>query len=97
MHELTLVLVQGSVYSTDAWIVPFGQLSIVVYISSNVVTYDVESILNNKSRAEGDEFDILEEDNETLEEYVEEDVIESNEDDDINDGADIQDISSGNE
>ena len=34
---------------------------------------------------------------ETLEEYVEKDVIESDEDDDINDGGDIQHISGDDE
>ena len=66
-------------------------------VSSNVVTFNVESILNNKSHSEDDEFDILDEEDETLEEYIEEDVIESDEDDDINDGGDIQDISSDEE
>ena len=36
---------------------------------------------------------MLREEGETLEEYVEEDVVEFDEDDDINDGGDIQDIS----
>ena len=63
-------------------------------VSSNVVTSNVESILNNKSCTEDDEFDMLGEDNETLEEYLEDDVVEFDEDDDINDGGDIQDISS---
>ena len=66
-------------------------------VSSNIVTSNIESILNNKSRAEDDEFDMLGEEDETLKEYVEQYVMEYNEDDDINDGGDIQDISSDNE
>ena len=66
-------------------------------VSSNVVTSNVESILNNKSYAEDDEFDMLGEEDETLKEYIEEDVVETNEDDDINNGGDIQDISSDDE
>ena len=41
-------------------------------VSSNVVTFDVDSILKNKSRAEDDDFYMLGEEDETLEEYVEE-------------------------
>ena len=40
---------------------------------------------------------MLGEEDKTLEEYVEEEVMESDEDDDINDDGDIQDISCDNE
>ena len=40
---------------------------------------------------------MLIEEDETLEEYIEEEIIKSNGDDDINDGGDIQDISSDDE
>ena len=66
-------------------------------ISSNVITSNVNSILKNKSRVEDDDFDILGEEDETLEEYVDEKVVESEEDDDINDSGDIQDISSNDD
>ena len=58
-------------------------------VSFNVVISDVESILKNKSCAEDDEFDMAQEEDEILEEYVEEEFVESNEDDDIDDGGDI--------
>ena len=63
-------------------------------VSSNVVTYDVNSILKNKSHAEDDDFDMLGEEDKPSEEYVEKEVPKSEEDDDINNGGDIQDISS---
>ena len=63
-------------------------------VSSNVVTFDVESILKHKSHAEDDEFDMAWEEDKTLEEYVEEEFVESDEDDDIDDCGDIQDLSS---
>ena len=40
---------------------------------------------------------MLGEEDETLKEYVEEEIVESDEDDDVNDGGDIQDISSNDE
>ena len=62
-------------------------------VSSNVITSDVESILKIKSRTKDDEFDILGEEDKTLEEYVEEVFVNSNKDD----SDDIQDISSDDE
>ena len=61
-------------------------------VSSNVVTSDVDSILKNKSHAKDDDSNMLGEEDETLEEYVEEEAFEFEKDDDINDGGDIQDI-----
>ena len=66
-------------------------------VSSNVVTSDVDSILKNKSRVEDDVFDMQGEEDETLEEYVQEEVVKSEEDDAIYDGGDIQDISNDDE
>ena len=66
-------------------------------VSSNIVISDVDSILKIKSQVEDDNSDMLEDEDETLEEYVEEEVIKFKEDDDINDGGDIQDISSDDE
>ena len=53
--------------------------------------------MKNRSHAEDDDFDMMGEEDGNLEEYVEEEVTEFEEDDDINDGGDIQDINSGNE
>ena len=66
-------------------------------VSSNIVTSDVDSILKNKSHAEDGDSDMLGEEDETLEVYIEKEVFESEEDDDINDGGDIQDISNDDE
>ena len=63
-------------------------------VSSNIVTSNVESILKNATRTEDDDFDMVGEEDKTLEDYVEEDIVESDEDDDINEGGDIQEISS---
>ena len=59
-------------------------------VSSNIVTSDVQSILKNTTRAEDDEFDMLGEEDKTLEEYIEEEVVKSDEDDDINDGGNFK-------
>ena len=59
---------------------------------SNVVTSDVDAIMKDESPVV-DDF-INDEDDETLEEYVEEEVIESKYDDDINDDGDNQQCSS---
>ena len=74
---------------------PYKQRSDVV--SSNIATSDVQSILKNTTHAKDDDFDMLGEEDETLEEYIEEEVVEFNEGDNINEGGDIQDISSDNE
>ena len=66
-------------------------------VSSNVVIYDVESILKNMSGAEDDEVEMAREEDETLEEYVEGEFVGSDEDEDIDDDGDIQDINSDNE
>ena len=63
--------------------------------SSNVVTSDVDAIMKDKSPV-GDDF-INDEDDETLEEYVEDEVIESEDDDDINDDVENQQCSSDDE
>ena len=63
-------------------------------VASDVVTSDIDGILKDKSAV--DDF-INDEDDETLEEYLEEEFVESKDDDDINDGGDIQDISSDDE
>ena len=66
-------------------------------VSSNVVTYNVDSILKNVSHVEDNDVEMTLEEDETLEEYIEEEFVESDEDDDIDDGGDIQDISSDDE
>ena len=67
------------------------------WVSYNVLTSDVGSILKNKSCTKDDDSYMLGEEDETLEEYIKEEVLESEEDDDINNGGDIQDISSDDE
>ena len=56
--------------------------------SSNVVTSDVDAIMKDKSPVV-DDF-INDEADETLQEYVEEEIIKSEDDDDINDDGDNQ-------
>ena len=53
--------------------------------------------MKNKSRAEDDEFEVAREEDEILEEYVEEEFVKSDEDNYIDDGGDIQNISSDDE
>ena len=53
--------------------------------------------MKNKSRTKDGDFDMLEEEDEILEEYIEEEVVESEEDDNLNDGGEIQYISSDDE
>ena len=63
--------------------------------ASNVVTSDVDAIMKDKSPV-GDDF-INDEDDESLEEYVEDEVIKSEDDDDINDDVENQQCSSDDE
>ena len=49
------------------------------------------------SHVEDNDVEMILEEDETLEEYIEEEFVESDEDDDIDDGGDIQDISSDDE